>query len=516
MAFSYVFTLFMFFGGLFGAGNDLLDYIPAEAYWKLKATPMTYSSMADEVRLADPAAAVNLAKAFENSTGADRDRLALVLIDQGEAARAELDRLSRSADTDLAARARTCIVAMDKAPKERSVRRLMAIRTLGALGKKDAIPLLQPLMKSREPFMAAYAAEAIATLEGKPALLRPLPPALKDDIWRLPADCRAVAQVAPKVFSPEVADSVLTVMTLPQELDRNDAIAGLTFTLVQIADRFGNVRFDGITLAASGDLAENAGYFIAILRGHYDHATVNRILSDDRTPFNEFPGGRIYVPGGMAIFAPADDLLIFAAGPRGTPPVQAVITATQSVPATQSAKTKTAAEHGSQLPSTNPAPTETDANSQLAASADMVKLIASVDTTQPVWLAVKSGDAWRNLRGLAPLETLTLTGRPARDTPLELHLEARLSNEGAARDVPTAVMALLPRPPGANPQAGAAEQPASSLPMLDALNVALAVKTMEVDGDRVHAVATFTMTRAGILRLLLTTMDRPRERKVEH
>jgi hypothetical protein len=515
MAFSYVFTLFMFFGGLFGAGNDLLDYIPAEAYWKLKAAQLTFASMADEVRLADPAAAVNLARAFESSTGADRDRLALALIDQGESARPELDRLARSADAELAARAKDCIEAINKAPKERGVRRLMAIRTLGGLGKNEAIPLLQPLLKSREPFVAAYAAEAIASLEGKPALLRPLPPALKDDIWRLPADCRAVAQIAPKVFGPEMADRVLTVMKLPQGVDRDEAIAGLTFTLAQIADHFGDVRFDGITLGGSGDLNENAGYLIAILRGQYDHATVNRILSDDHTPFNDFADGRIYVPGGMARFAPSDNLLIFAASPNGTPPVQAVVAAARSAPATQPATTQTADGNLSGPPTTNPAPNEPDANSQLQASADMVKLIGSVDTTQPVWLAVKSGEAWRNIPGLAGLETLTLTGRPTRDTPLELHLEAKLADAAAARDA-AAVTGLLPQPPGANRQGGAAEPPASASPILDALYAALAVKTLNVEGDRVHAAATVTLTRAGVLRLMLSGMDRPREHKAEN
>ncbi len=206
MAFSYVFTLFMFLGGLFGSGNDLLDYIPAEAYWRLKSVQMTYANMADEARSADPAAAVNLARVFETSSGEDRDRLALALIDQGESARAELDRLSRSADADLAARAKACLAAIDQAPKARAVRRLMAIRTLGGLGKKDAIPLLQPLLNSKEPFVAAYATEAIASLDGKPAPLRSFPPALKGDVWRLPGECRAVAQIAPKVTGPELAD----------------------------------------------------------------------------------------------------------------------------------------------------------------------------------------------------------------------------------------------------------------------------------------------------------------------
>ncbi len=125
-------------------------------------------------------------------------------------------------------------------------------------------------------------------------------------------------------------------MNLPAGMDRADATDGLTFTLVQIADRFGDMRFDGITAGALGDLGGNAGYLIAIMRGYYDHVTVNRVLSDAKTPFNDFPGGRIYVPGGMAIYAPCDDLLIFAASPTGTPPVQAVITTAGSAAATAS------------------------------------------------------------------------------------------------------------------------------------------------------------------------------------
>jgi hypothetical protein len=511
MAFSYVFTLFMFFGSLFGAGNDLLDYVPAEAYWKFEATPLTFEKMADEVLLADPAAAVNLARVFEKSAGADRDRLALALIDQGESARAELDRLSRSADAELAARANACLQAIDKAPKAQGVRRLMAIRTLGALGKNQAIPLLQPLLKSKEPFVSEYAAEAIASLQAKPPPTRPTAPGRDLDIWRAPSDCRAVAHIAPTVTAPELADRVLGAMTMPRGMDRADAIDGLTFSLVEIADRFGNMRFDSITLAGSADLGENAGYVLAVLRGRYDHATVNRTLSDYQTAFNDFAGGRIYVPGGMAIYAPSDDLLIFAASPRGASPAQAVITAARSAPASRPATTPAAVDPKS-IPLTRPCRTEPD-GSQLGDSADMVSLIALVDTTQPVWVVARGSEAWHKFPILAGLQTLTLTGRPTHDTPLELKVDARLTDAAAARDAAAALTALLPpKAPAPSTQAGTADMQASSSPspLLDALSAALAAKALNVDADRVNDTATFTLTRADIMRLLLASLDRSR------
>lgn len=506
MAFSYVFTLFMLFGGLFGAGNDLLDYIPAEAYWKLKAVPLKFETMADEVRLADPAAAVNLAKVFENASGADRDRLALALIDQGEAARTVLDRLARSPDPDLARRATACLIAIDKEPKERSVRRLMAIRTLGALGRKEAIPLLEPLLGSTEPFVAAYAAEAIASLDGKPPLMRPFPLEMKNDIWRLPADCRAVAQIAPRVAGPELADRVLAAMNIPAGVDRADAIDGLTFTLVQIADRFGDMRFDGITLGGSADLGEKTGYVLAILRGQYDHATVNRVFAAGRTPYNDFPGGRIYVPGGMAIYAPSDDLLIFATAPSGTPPVQAVITAAGNAPTTRPA-TQPATDAIASAPSTQPAQGDPNAPPRLGTGPAMVKLIALIDTTQPLWLALKSSEASRAAPGLAALETLTVTGSPSRTTPLELHLQAKFTDADAARNAEAALTALLPSKPAASPQDGG--RPASSPNFLGTITAALSAREVRVDGDRLNATATLTLARADVLRLLLTSMDRP-------
>ena len=297
-------------------------------------------------------------------------------------------------------------------------------------------------------------------------------------------------------------------MNLPQGMDRSEAIDGLTFTLVQIADRFGNIRFDGITLAGSQDLSENAGYVLAILRGHYDHATLNRTLSDDNTPFNEFAGSRIYVPGSIAIYAPSDDTLIFAASPKGTPPVQAVITAARPAPTSQPATKGTAGEENGRARPTGPAPDE-PVDPRLETSADMVSLITSLDTTQPLWLAVKAVGGRRSVPGLAALDRLTLNGRPARDTPLELHLEAKLADPAAAKGAAAAITALLPpKTPGATTQALAGERPASS-PLVDTITAALAVKAVNVDGDRVTAAATFTLTRADILRMLLTSMDRP-------
>src|SRR2546421_8733531 len=106
-------SFFLLFTMLLGgaSGNDLLDLIPTDSYWKSK-----------EVELTAPNIMVEL-----NSIKAD--------------------------DTS----------------KATAVRRLMAIRALGELKSADALPSLKTQLDSKEMFVADYAQRAIDAIESKPA-----------------------------------------------------------------------------------------------------------------------------------------------------------------------------------------------------------------------------------------------------------------------------------------------------------------------------------------------------------
>src|SRR4051812_1355960 len=104
-----IFLIFtMLLGG--GSGNELLDIIPTDAYWKAKEVEVTATNILIEL----------------NSIKAD--------------------------DTS----------------KASAVRRLMAIRTLGELKSADAVPSLKSQLESKEMFIAAYAQRALNAIEGKP------------------------------------------------------------------------------------------------------------------------------------------------------------------------------------------------------------------------------------------------------------------------------------------------------------------------------------------------------------
>ena len=63
----------------------------------------------------------------------------------------------------------------------------MAIRTLGEAKAADAIPTLQALLTSKEPFVAEYAARTPAEIQKRPLPAIPRQP-ISDDLKILPPD----------------------------------------------------------------------------------------------------------------------------------------------------------------------------------------------------------------------------------------------------------------------------------------------------------------------------------------
>src|SRR5690349_1598070 len=98
-------SIFLIFTMLLGgsSGNELLDLIPTDAYWKAKAVDVSVANIMLELNSIKP----------------------------------------------------------DDTSKETAVRRLMAIRTLGELKNADAIPTLKSQLDSKEMFVTAYAQRAL-------------------------------------------------------------------------------------------------------------------------------------------------------------------------------------------------------------------------------------------------------------------------------------------------------------------------------------------------------------------
>src|SRR5213075_163124 len=118
------------------------------------------------------------------------------IVATGPAAIPALEKASDDPDIEVANRTKNLIQQIRTNTKAASVRKLVAIRALGEKKSREALPALQPLLNSKEPFVADYAARAIAQIEGKPLPSRRLTPEnLKTDLSLLPATCSIVGQV---------------------------------------------------------------------------------------------------------------------------------------------------------------------------------------------------------------------------------------------------------------------------------------------------------------------------------
>ena len=87
----------------------------------------------------------------------------------------------------------------EKEGKDVAGRRLMAIRTLGELKNRKALPMLRKLLHSKRPFEVRYTQRAIASIEGKPWVhsQRPGQAELDKDALYLAHYCDLVFQIAP-------------------------------------------------------------------------------------------------------------------------------------------------------------------------------------------------------------------------------------------------------------------------------------------------------------------------------
>src|SRR5262245_31879561 len=131
-----------------GGANDLLDYLPSDAYWAQKDVQVSVEAMIRE--LAEKPAGQDVAKLIADLGSPDaetRDKAALQIREGGTRATfAALLEAGESPDAEIRRRARMLMQQIGADETQRSVRRLMAIRTLGELGKPEATAALKPLL----------------------------------------------------------------------------------------------------------------------------------------------------------------------------------------------------------------------------------------------------------------------------------------------------------------------------------------------------------------------------------
>lgn len=395
-----------------GGGNDLLDYMPTDAYWRIKGVAVTVERMVAEL-----------------ATG-----------ETGERAEAK------------------------------AVRRLMALRTLGELKKAEALPALRPLLESKGLFVADYARQAIAAIEGKPSA-RPRP--TEADLWKdlclLPARCGIVAQARPPAGGPVAFEKALkdAASMLPPELDRGAALDEWTKTLLAVAERVGNVRLDCVTFGVAENLGDRSGFFIAVGRGLYDAEALRAALRQSGATAIQSDGMDVlaFPMGNHLAFIPcSNDRLVYAVGPtEGEIPTKGLVAAIR---------------RGGDQPSL---------------SAEMLALIKPLDRSGPAWGAVRMSDAYRQMPALVPFDTLTLTSREGEEGAVAVTLV------GAGKD-PAAVQAAADQVGrDAAKTAAALRGFAAQMPLLKA--PAEFLESIAVQAEEGRATLTGNLRTPGVLML---------------
>ena len=368
-----------------GASRDLLDYVPVEAYWEAKQVAVTPEKLLEELK--PPAASGDLADLIAALGAADsdaREKAAARLRAIGPAAIPTLQKEAESDDIEIARRAKSLVSEINAAVKPASTRRLMAIRTLGERKERRALEVLRPLLESREPFVAAYARRALAQIEAKPAESFAPNPALRGDLWLLPANCAAVGQYEPGPGLSQRFDEAIEPMHVRPE-QKKDRLRTLTEYVLELADQIGNVRIDGLTLGVSDDFTFTSGFVVVIFRGQFDRAAVAERVRQEGAPSAEIDGVSVFTleEGGSLLF-PSDELAVYVAGADA-----------QNLPVREMIAAARAGKGG------------------LASAETMRPLLKSARTDQPLWAAARVTEAYRQFPIASGFDRAFVTGKQA-------------------------------------------------------------------------------------------------------
>ena len=377
------FSLITLITFLLGAGGgDLLDYLPTDAYWKAKEVTVTADALIKDLQPTPVAEVAGLIAQLDSPDAAVRDQAAKRIRAAGPGAIIPLQSETESDTIEIARRAKALIQEITADMKPASVRRLMAIRTLGERKEKSGLDVLRPLLQSKEPFVAEYAARSIAQIEGKPYERRPPLDGMRQDLWLLPAGCAVVAQFSPRAGLATPFDRALAGMHIRQE-QKDEHLATLTENVLLLAERVGNLRIDGITVGVSGDITDRSGYLVAVLRGQFDRVAFAQLVRELGTPAGNVEGLDVFQPDNeSAMFFAGDDRAVYMAAPAGT-----------SLPLKEMAAAVKSGKGG------------------LDRAEGMPAMIKAAPTDQALWAVARTTPEMRQFPPLQGFDTAALAGR---------------------------------------------------------------------------------------------------------
>lgn len=396
MAASWMMMLVMLLGN---GGNHLLDYASTREYWSARGIVLSVDTLSAELRASetdDPATLMIELSALQREA---RRAAANKIMRLGEAVLPQLRKAAESPDPELSGQARRLLEEISAGGRKDQVRRLMAIRALGELGQKEALPILRPLADSREMFIGEYARRAIAAIEGKPYESSEIAAeARQADVAILPGGVRAIIQsTIPGKTKPITLEQLADAVAGPPGMDKQAMLAEMTRAVIGIAEQIGDVRLDGLTVGLAGDIGNDHGFAAVIVRGEYDAAAVKAMLDRVGLPKRAVEGADVYAPQPQfALLLDSNQRGAALLGPRFE-----ALPAAQLVRAMQAGK------------------------GPLADDPQMAPLLAKADKTLPLWGVMHVTDAFREAPALAPFDHVILAGRRSGEK-----LDATLTAQG--------------------------------------------------------------------------------------
>jgi hypothetical protein len=332
---------------LIGSGaTDLLDVLHTEAYWKAKQVNVSVEQLITDA---------TAAKAADAGAG-----------------------------------------AAEAPANAASVRRLMAIRTLGERKEAQATAPLQALLGSKEPFVADYAKAAPAAIQGQPlARAAASAEARMADVWLLPSQIDLVAQAIP-TGKPLNGGDIFGDMPLPPGMNKAELLEKMTADLLPVVEAVGNVRLAAVTVGFYANTPNEPGYAVIVARGQYDAKAAAAALSQHQVPTTTIDGMEVYQPDKSVAVILASDAraVLITADRNGKLPLEEVVASIKKD------------------------------SGNLHDNAEMAKLIGQVDTSQPIWAVVKMTDGLRQVMPpLAAFDVATLVVSQKEDV-LSLSLKA--------------------------------------------------------------------------------------------
>ncbi|MDB5357154.1 MAG: hypothetical protein JWN24_3607 [Phycisphaerales bacterium] len=386
MAFPSVLGLLMM---LLGSGvNDLASVLSTDAYWKAKGVTVSVDQLIHELDAVKPADVSKLIDGLDADDPKVRDAAAAQIAALGPAVLPALEEAEKNSAPEVATRAKAIAVQVRAASKAGAVRRLMAIRTLGEMKEKQALPKLQGLLDSKEMFVAEYARAAVAKIEGKEVPSTGVTDAERaTDLGLLPSKLDLAAQVALRGGGEFSIEKIIDSAPMP-DAEKAKAKAQATAGILQVLESVGNVRVDSVTVGFYAGPPGVPAYGVFVVHGTFDSHAAAVALHKQFSDAKAIDGVEVFkMDAETSIMVPSDHRAMLLTGEQNAEiPVEAMIAASK----------KNAGE--------------------FADNAELQKILKGVDTKAPLWMAANMTEGLKQVAGpLASFDTVILVATQKQD-----------------------------------------------------------------------------------------------------